>query len=135
MAQTEAQKARRRELRDENLMGALHSVKAELMALHREAVKVSMAFSEILERRGRIYQRPAYLLLTQYYQSQVQGYWEALFDLTYREHLEWRLTLPDGSWAEAGAFPYGQVDLRSYEILGAHFWKGTDVPYDNAGPA
>lgn len=130
MARTQAQKDRRNDLRAQQDFGRERDFKGSLLSLFREAIRTQMPFRTILERRSAIYSRPGYSKMSQRSHTRLSGYCDAMFDLINAEHLEWRLTLPDGTWVNAMTFPYSTVNVRSYDMHGAHFWKGTDAFYN-----
>ena len=131
MPRTDAQRKQARIARLERNRIRYQDAKSRLIDIYSSARHFKLTHARILEKLSAWREHPDYKRLTVHQRATLSGYEDALYDDVSRNHLDWRLTLPDGTWVKAKEYPYGTVDCGSYDMLGAHFWQGTDTMYSD----
>jgi hypothetical protein len=125
---TDEQRQRDRENRAERHRIAYQDARSAILDVFSTARHFHMTHSKIVERLStRRAMRPK--ILTAYDRAKLSGFEDAMWHHVETKCLDWRLTLPDGSWIDAREYPYKDVDCTSYDMQGCHFWRGTDAPY------
>lgn len=134
MPRSEEQKARDKETRRERQALAYRDARAAILDTFSSARHFKLTHRQILDRLAARRAMPRWSRLTQYDRAKLSGFEDALWHCVETQCLDWRLTLPDGTWIDAKEYPYSEIDCTSYRMLGNHFWRGTDAPYGEPGP-
>lgn len=92
---------------------------------YRDCVRNHWTLEQYLAARSNV---PAHPTLTHFDQGQVYATRNLYFNLVNGpDHLEWRLGFEDISTAKVYQ---SSVDSGLMPTHGAHFWKGTDIPFN-----
>jgi hypothetical protein len=133
MPRTDEQRQRDRENRAERHRIAYQAARSAILDVFGSARHFHMTHRQICERLATRRAMPYWHKLTAYDRARLSGFQDAIWHQIEAKELDWRLTLPDGTWIDAREYPYKDVDCTSYDMLGNHFWKGTDKPYGEPG--
>jgi hypothetical protein len=131
---TNEQRQRDRENRAERHRLAYQNARSAILDVFSSARHFKMTHGTILERLATRRSMPYWRKLTAYDRAALRGFEDAMWHQLETACLDWRLTLPDGTWIDSRQYPYKEVDCTSYDMLGCHFWKGTDSMYGEPGP-